>query len=182
MSDDKLYAHRNAMEQGEHYTKHVMAMTAEDLHRKSDIAAELAHRDIEISRLREELSLSKEQTEYALEAMVAMKERAEQAERQLAGVVEALQDTIQMLEITMSVTGHVDAMCDEAIKCGKQALANLPESAKRIMDVQAKYNELIYHVSKVHPNESRHETALRYIKQAEAQDNAPASALKEQER
>lgn len=36
---------------GGYYFRHVQALTAEALHSKSDIAAELAHRDIEIDRL-----------------------------------------------------------------------------------------------------------------------------------
>ena len=50
--DKPLYAERDIMEQGEHYGKHVSAMTGEGLHSKSAIAAELAHRDIEIERLK----------------------------------------------------------------------------------------------------------------------------------
>jgi hypothetical protein len=42
----KLYDERDIEEQGEHYYNHVNQMTAEDLHSKSAIAAELAHRDI----------------------------------------------------------------------------------------------------------------------------------------
>lgn len=42
----KLYATRDVEDQGYDYYKHVEAMTAEQLHHKSDIAAELAHRDI----------------------------------------------------------------------------------------------------------------------------------------
>ena len=49
MSD--LYAERDIIEQGKHYSQHTSAMTSEGLHSKSDIAAELAHRDIEIERL-----------------------------------------------------------------------------------------------------------------------------------
>lgn len=49
---NKKYANRNIVEQGEEYTKHVSAMTAEGLHDKSDIAAELAHRDIELNKAR----------------------------------------------------------------------------------------------------------------------------------
>ena len=49
MSD--LYAERDIIEQEEFYTRHVSAMTKEGLDRKSDIAAELAHRDISIERL-----------------------------------------------------------------------------------------------------------------------------------
>jgi len=47
----KLYADRNAMELGQTYMNHVMAMTAEGLHAKSDIAAELAFRDKQIEAL-----------------------------------------------------------------------------------------------------------------------------------
>ena len=46
------YAERDILKQGNHYMRHVAAMTTEGLHDKSDIAAELAHRDIEINRLR----------------------------------------------------------------------------------------------------------------------------------
>jgi hypothetical protein len=53
-SNTKLYAERDIIGQGQAYCDHVMAMTAEGLHAKSDIAAELAHRDIEIARLQAE--------------------------------------------------------------------------------------------------------------------------------
>ncbi|NKF21563.1 hypothetical protein [Solimonas marina] len=49
---EKLYAERDVIQQADHYFRHVMAMTAEGLHSKADVAAELAHRDIEIERLR----------------------------------------------------------------------------------------------------------------------------------
>lgn len=50
----KQYSERDPIMQdrlGNYYCRHVSAMTAERLHAKSDIAAELAHRDIEIDRL-----------------------------------------------------------------------------------------------------------------------------------
>jgi hypothetical protein len=50
-----LYHQRDAEELGDYYIRHVGAMTAEGLHAKSDIAAELAHRDREIDRLRASL-------------------------------------------------------------------------------------------------------------------------------
>lgn len=53
-SKNKLYAERDIIEQMQYYVNHVEAMTAEGLHSKSDIAAELAHRDIEIERLQRE--------------------------------------------------------------------------------------------------------------------------------
>jgi len=38
------------------------------------------------------------------------------------------------------------------------------------------YEELIYQIANKTPNETRHETALRYIKQAEERCNGPAQA------
>ena len=54
----KHYAKRSPMEldlAGGHYERHVSAMTSEGLHEKSDIAAELAWRDLENDRLRREV-------------------------------------------------------------------------------------------------------------------------------
>ena len=105
----------------------------------------------EAKKLREELTLSKGQTEYALDAMVAMKERAEQAERQLAGVVEALEfyaDPETYFGIAFAAdrpAGGFDEDFEELsgelghpdggtwVKPGKrarQALANLPKALK----------------------------------------------------
>ena len=47
----KLYTERDIIEQGDYYSRHTSAMTGEGLDRKSDIAAELAHRDIKIDQL-----------------------------------------------------------------------------------------------------------------------------------
>lgn len=55
---DKQYAERDAMaldEAGGHYFRHVMAMTAEKLHLKGDIAAELGYRDMQIAALQEQV-------------------------------------------------------------------------------------------------------------------------------
>ena len=49
------YKDRDIIKLAEYYTTHVQAMTAEGLHSKSDIAAELAHRDVQIDRLRGQL-------------------------------------------------------------------------------------------------------------------------------
>lgn len=50
-----LYADRNPRKLEPHYTAHVIAMTREDLHSKSDIAAELAWRDQQVEALRAQL-------------------------------------------------------------------------------------------------------------------------------
>ena len=55
----KRYANRDIIKQGQAYLDHVSAMTGEGLHHKTAIAAELAHRDIEIQRLRQALELIK---------------------------------------------------------------------------------------------------------------------------
>ena len=51
-----LYSFRALKDLGVHYTNHVEAMTAEKLHDKSDIAAELAYRDIRIAELETAIS------------------------------------------------------------------------------------------------------------------------------
>jgi len=48
----RLYAKRDIEAQAGHYMRHICAMTDENLQSKSDIAAELAHRDIQIARLK----------------------------------------------------------------------------------------------------------------------------------
>lgn len=49
----KLYAQRDTEAQGEHFMRHLDAMRREKLFLKSDIAAELAHRDVVIERMRD---------------------------------------------------------------------------------------------------------------------------------
>jgi hypothetical protein len=65
-----LYAERDIIKQEEFYTRHVSAMTKEGLDRKSDIAAELAHRDITVSNQQKHIE--------ALQARVAELESDEQ--------------------------------------------------------------------------------------------------------
>ena len=53
---NKQYAERDAYEldvAGGYYSRHVSAMTSEGLHSKSDIAAELGHRDMVIAELQQ---------------------------------------------------------------------------------------------------------------------------------
>lgn len=52
MKTENLYAERDSLELGDYYMRHVDRMTREGLHDKSDIAAELGWRDMEIDRLR----------------------------------------------------------------------------------------------------------------------------------
>lgn len=57
-----------------------------------------------------------------------------------------------------------------------QAKAAQPQVPEGIVE---KYNELLYHVARAFPNESRHETALRYIKNAESVESYCAAAKEE---
>ena len=45
----------------------------------------------------------------------------------------------------------------------------------QLAEVRESYNDLIMQVSIKHPNETGHETAKRYIRNAEHQDNPPDS-------
>lgn len=56
---EKLYAQRDPMALEPFYSRHVLAMTAEGLHDKHDIAEELAFRDAEIERLRAKAGLAR---------------------------------------------------------------------------------------------------------------------------
>jgi len=49
------YAERNPIALGDYYTRHVLAMTREGLHSKSQIAEELAFRDMEIDYFKKRL-------------------------------------------------------------------------------------------------------------------------------
>ena len=60
---EKLYARRDPMALEPHFTRHMLAMTAEGLDEKGDIALELAWRDAQIERLAARLNEFKEWAE-----------------------------------------------------------------------------------------------------------------------
>lgn len=63
----KLYAERDAKAMGEAYTMHIVAMTAEGLDSKADIAAELAYRDLQILELEQQLADTESRLETAVD-------------------------------------------------------------------------------------------------------------------
>ena len=73
-STDKQYAigqrDIEQLDEGGYYTRHIYAMTHEGLYSKSDIAAELAHRDLQIDMLR--LAIEK-QTQIAIGILEKLK-------------------------------------------------------------------------------------------------------------
>ena len=46
-------------------------------------------------------------------------------------------------------------------------VAEANADADKLAELREKYNELLYAVGNKHPDETRHQTALRYIQQAE---------------
>ena len=70
-------------------------------------------------------------------------------------------------ERKVAFTAHAEAM--------ERAMADVLWVEADNAKLREDYNELLYHVAKKHPDETRHQTALRYIKQAETSDNSVAS-------
>ena len=48
----------------------------------------------------------------------------------------------------------------------------------RVAELEEQYGELIFAVATKYPDETRHQTALRYIQQAENREASPACELK----
>jgi len=63
---EKLYGHYDGLMDYDTYPEHVMAMTAEGLHSKSEIAAELAYRDQRIAELEQEVEELREAVDNTL--------------------------------------------------------------------------------------------------------------------
>jgi hypothetical protein len=99
--------------------------------------------------------------------------------RRLLAVIEAYQGAEP--EETFGRTLHTCTPGDQAVSNALAKTPRLLRAALQILDqqefVSAKYYELLYQVACKHPNETRHETALRYIRQAENQPSGgPVSA------
>ena len=90
--DGKLYATRDIIGQGEFYPRHVMAMTAEGLHDKSSIAAELAHRDRYIAELERAGALTRDMLVNADNVARAAQTDYYKARRRIAELEAALKD------------------------------------------------------------------------------------------
>ena len=64
-----LYEERDLDVLGEHFHAHMNAMTNEDLRSKSDIAAELAHRDVELEKCQRLIRQMKVDNHYLQDAV-----------------------------------------------------------------------------------------------------------------
>ena len=83
-----LYADRDPSKLEPWYSQHVNAMTAEGLHSKSDIAAELAHRDRQIREL--------------MERIVALEQQNEALASRLGAVEDELRHSVSVMSIVRS--------------------------------------------------------------------------------
>jgi hypothetical protein len=57
------------------------------------------------------------------------------------------------------------------------AYGRVPNTARTKEEIEALYNELLFHVGNKFPGETRHQTALRYIKNAEIGSNVAARSI-----
>jgi hypothetical protein len=74
--------------------------------------------------------------------------------------------------------GNSLAVFSTVKRVGDEEYMSVNETKAEIDEYKKKYEELLYAVMSKFPNESRHETALRYIKQAETHDGTPEQADK----
>lgn len=96
--NEKQYAERDIMELDElggYYTRHVMAMTGENLHSKSDIAAELAFRDMQIEKMREDLNDYCQLLQYHINKQAELQEKLRRSEDYCIGVDSERMDYIE---------------------------------------------------------------------------------------
>jgi hypothetical protein len=84
-------------------------------------------------------------------------------------------------------TGIVDRVWDQLGRRTYEQLAGrsihdlIEELKQQLAAAQAQHNELLYAVARKWPNESRHETALRYIREAESHEVAGSAAKSAEE-
>lgn len=107
----RLYAERDIEDQGGHYARHVNAMTAEGLHAKSDIAAELAHRDIDVEVWKGNYQTLME----AYSALLAQQSRLRSA---LRGVMECTGTSTRQYHIARDALG--DSENETGVKATEQ--------------------------------------------------------------
>ncbi|RLA39222.1 MAG: hypothetical protein DRR06_19470 [Gammaproteobacteria bacterium] len=90
---EKLYGHYEGLMDYDTYPDHVMAMTAESLHGKSEIAAELAYRDQLITELECEVSALKDAKQGAYNNLVAIVNAGSTVRRLLLQAERVLRET-----------------------------------------------------------------------------------------
>lgn len=96
MNEVKQYAERDLMAMdfaGDHYCRHISAMTREKLNSKSDIAAELGWRDMQIANLQQQLTAT---TNSLTNTQEVLKSAGIEADTVQAGVMELVRKLAEL--------------------------------------------------------------------------------------
>lgn len=115
-TEPKQYGERNAIAldaAGGNYIRHVSAMTAEGLHRKSDIAAELAYRDWVIADLQAKLNVAEQDAKEQAELVGIGAERELKLHARIAELEANLKRATSALaagEVTSVTATRIDGM------------------------------------------------------------------------
>ena len=78
------------------------------------------------------------------------------------------------ISLTAFMPDDVEYIRADLVKSQQDEIVRQQEELSRLREA---YNELLYSVSTKYPDESRHETALRYIRQAEQRTDTACAAL-----
>ena len=97
-----------------------------------------------------------------------------------AAVIEKLTKRLASTNISMEVVCaiHPDSACAKYELAENMNALAISTNSTQILDEVRKYEELLYAVQRKFPDETRHQTALRYIKTAESPSYTNA-AMKE---
>lgn len=124
-TEAKHYADRNIIaldKAGGYYSRHVMALTREDLHSKSDIAAELAWRDAEIDRLKAVLAKAiAPKAEPAMSTWERLLQLANEESNDAAASVQHGAESIDIPEwahLVIALAASAPALQDEKVGIG----------------------------------------------------------------
>jgi hypothetical protein len=100
----------------------------------------------------------------AAEPFPGLEEALRRLVKEHALAVEKLTE-VQLVEVIRQALECGDLMRHVEVDTSKQCVSYVPY--RRLQEVQARYHELLYAVVRKWPGESAHETALRYIREAE---------------
>ncbi|MFE0584853.1 hypothetical protein [Pantoea vagans] len=136
MSEEKQYAERDLMAMdiaGNHYCRHVDHMTREKLHSKSDIAAELGWRDMQIAELKAQRDALAEnegykQAFYEMAEILGIGARADSPKNVFEQVMKPALISLKKESVDMAELGSVFDELAKAIGWSKERCEQTGES------------------------------------------------------
>lgn len=167
MSEQKKhYAHRNLIRQGCTYAQHVEAMTAEALHSKSGIAAELAHRDLRIASLEQSLAAAQADAERYRGLRKYMVRATARVTQMLC--IEAHGDALDSQVDALAMKGKPLSEADLAQGRGEAMIPKLPKENDYMDDWSYEFERANYYKARCAAGEQ----VLAAIKNRKDQGNA----------